>query len=1156
MKNLLLFLALFLSLASVSAQTLPAYIPSTGLIAWYPFTGNANDSSGFGHNGTDSGATLTTDRFGNANCAYLFNGSSSKIVTHLMPPTGDSARTITLWFKYNALVHPCGDYGLCIAGYGGDNRGCSYADRNFSLELYYRATGPAGARVDGICIANDADTTGGGLDTSWHFFAASYAPSYGDFTNIKIYIDGNFKSTTTEVYGGITSVITDTFSHFDIGAGHYDCPRYFDGKIDDIGVWNRALTAAEIYGMYHTVPTARSDSFSVFARPQCSGPSFYVLPRHHTSTLSVNTLFGDGSSETDTFPAVCGDDTIGHTYSNSGMYTVKHILLDGGSPIDSVQYSYSFNSCTVIPVQLYFDANSDCIKDSGEHNVTQPVLVEIDSNGLSVDTISATCGFYYNAYGPTGTIYSFRVISSPSGFSVTCPASGVVHDTLATGAHATDIQYLGFSCGTRSAFDLCVNAVVPVTGVNDQWGDIYVQNADCMPTDGTLTLHYSHKYMGTPTQVTPTADSVLPGKIVWSLSSLSSTGTGPVMLHWEGEHGSTPLTIGDTVQCFFTINPITGDDDTINNNQIIIDTVKAGCDPNEMWVSPASCIDTSVKRLQYTINFENTGNDTAHNIYILDTLSANVDISSFRLVMASHNMFITKIRDAAGDNILKFDFPGINLLDSSYHGQCNGALIFTVLDKPRLAVGANITNRAGIYFDVNPVVMTNQVQNNVNYIDTPTIAITLSGHDTVCAGTTVTFSASITNGGSAPAYMWAVNGSLVSSAGSTFAYAPANNDSVTCTLISNASCINTSGALSNTLHLFTDSIVTPVISIASMPGDTVCSGTPVTFSASIAGGGASPTYLWAVNSSIVSSTGASYTYTPSSYDSVTCTLLSSATCLSSTSVPSNVVHLFTDSIVTPGISIVSSTGDTVCAGTLVTYNSLATGGGTTPAYEWLINGVASGTATGYTYHPANGDSIICELISFAQCAVPDSVFSNAIKMVVNDTGMPTISLSGPSAAPLGSSVTINATISGAGSSYLIHWLNSGIEFTATTVPTVTYTKVQATDSISARIVPDGACYDSSVSGIQVVTKSNTSVPDAFATQEISLFPNPANTEVFITGNFSINSIVITDLLGQQVLQQTVNAMSFKVDISNLSGGVYNVIFNSNYGRVVKKLVKE
>ncbi len=75
---------------------------------------------------------------------------------------------------------------------------------------------------------------------------------------------------------------------------------------------------------------------------------------------------------------------------------------------------------------------------------------------------------------------------------------------------------------------------------------------------------------------------------------------------------------------------------------------------------------------------------------------------------------------AGGHNIVKFDFPRINLLDSSHHGLADGMLVYTINTWPGLPLGTIIPNRAGIYFDDNDVVMTNTVN---NIIATPPVAL-------------------------------------------------------------------------------------------------------------------------------------------------------------------------------------------------------------------------------------------------------------------------------------------------------------------------------------------------------------------------------------------------------------------------------------------------
>ena len=76
MKKLLLFLTVF-SATLLTAQNIPSYIPTNGLVAWWPFNGNADDESGNGNNGTaHNSPSIAADRFGNDSSAYNFDWSS------------------------------------------------------------------------------------------------------------------------------------------------------------------------------------------------------------------------------------------------------------------------------------------------------------------------------------------------------------------------------------------------------------------------------------------------------------------------------------------------------------------------------------------------------------------------------------------------------------------------------------------------------------------------------------------------------------------------------------------------------------------------------------------------------------------------------------------------------------------------------------------------------------------------------------------------------------------------------------------------------------------------------------------------------------------------------------------------------------------------
>jgi hypothetical protein len=81
----------------------PSYVPQYGLLGYYPFNGNPNDVSANAANLTNNGAVLTTDRFGTANAAYSFNGSTQNLINNTpnftFGPTSNF--TYSFWFNRN-----------------------------------------------------------------------------------------------------------------------------------------------------------------------------------------------------------------------------------------------------------------------------------------------------------------------------------------------------------------------------------------------------------------------------------------------------------------------------------------------------------------------------------------------------------------------------------------------------------------------------------------------------------------------------------------------------------------------------------------------------------------------------------------------------------------------------------------------------------------------------------------------------------------------------------------------------------------------------------------------------------------------------------------------------------------------------------------------
>src|SRR6218665_583898 len=108
MKNLFLRTILFFLFASYEALSqVPPYVPANGLVRYWGFNGNTNDESGNNNHGTATNVTLTTDRFGNANSAYQFNGINSRISTaNAFFNAGWESFTISCWTYSTSFLNP------------------------------------------------------------------------------------------------------------------------------------------------------------------------------------------------------------------------------------------------------------------------------------------------------------------------------------------------------------------------------------------------------------------------------------------------------------------------------------------------------------------------------------------------------------------------------------------------------------------------------------------------------------------------------------------------------------------------------------------------------------------------------------------------------------------------------------------------------------------------------------------------------------------------------------------------------------------------------------------------------------------------------------------------------------------------------------------
>ena len=252
----------------------------------------------------------------------------------------------------------------------------------------------------------------------------------------------------------------------------------------------------------------------------------------------------------------------------------------------------------------------------------------------------------------------------------------------------------------------------------------------------------------------------------------------------------------------------------------------------------------------------------------------------------------------------------------------------------------------------------------------PTVTIHAYPGDTVCPGTSVTFSVTSTPVGTTtmtPTFMWSVNGVNVST-GSTYTFTPANNDVVKVVMNSGAICIFPTVA-TDTLRMKVLQIGTPLVSVTVDPGDTVCQYATATFTATPTFGGTTPLYYWIVNNALAG-TGHIFTYAPNNGDVVYVKMFSSYQCTTSDTAYSTLVHMTILPMIIPHIDIVPHPGFSVLQGNYDTLTTVVSNAGPDPTYQWEINGVPVPGATASTYISNsfhNYDSVTCLLTSSGFC---------------------------------------------------------------------------------------------------------------------------------------------------------------------------------------------
>lgn len=359
---------------------------------------------------------------------------------------------------------------------------------------------------------------------------------------------------------------------------------------------------------------------------------------------------------------------------------------------------------------IYTDLNSDCLFGVGDNPIKNIPLKLYDSNNNLVgQTISSINGIY-NFAKPNAT-YKVVIDTSYLPIKVQCAHPGSDTMVLVNGLDSN----VNFTFNCKSGFDLGVEHVNTIGVVFPGQTHTLVVNA------GGFSNWYG---MNCASGIAGLVQVQISGPVIYvspSGGALTPTISGNSFVYQVADFGSinnsqdfnlviktdTTAQLGDSICVDIIITPFSGDINPTNNNYHVCYSVVNSLDPNIKEVYPVGVPVGYRDWFTYTIHFQNTGSAPAMNIRLVDTLDNNLDLSTFKVTGYS-----SPCNPYLNGKFLTVYYPNIMLPDSSSNP--NGSIgYFQYKIKPKTSwqFPTQIKNRADIYFDFNPAVLTNTTLN-------------------------------------------------------------------------------------------------------------------------------------------------------------------------------------------------------------------------------------------------------------------------------------------------------------------------------------------------------------------------------------------------------------------------------------------------------------
>ena len=414
-------------------------VPTSGLVAWYPFNGNANDGGPNANNGTVNGAILTTDRNGNANSAYYFSSVNcgTWIGANINTASINGDLTLSFWVSRSGA----GCIGPRIMEFGSAD-----ADDGFMQIIWDNGTPKIFMHHNSGGISHKAEDFVNTLnDNQWYHIVYTH-----NGTVAKFYVNGLLVNTANR------SGIVHLNGNVAFGRMNHSAWDAFNGKLDDIGIWNRILTQSDISNLYNdcsppivssTTPLSKCDAgiFTLEATPSAGVINWYISSTGGSS-LQTGTSF--------TTPSINATTTYYVDATNNGCTSSSRTAVVATvNTTPTVSGTTPLTRCDAGAIALGASASSGTINWYGSSTGGSSLQT---GNSFTTPSINTTTTYYVDATS-NGCTSSSRTavvatVNTTPTVSGTTPLSRCDAGTIALGASASSgtINWYGSSTGGSS----------------------------------------------------------------------------------------------------------------------------------------------------------------------------------------------------------------------------------------------------------------------------------------------------------------------------------------------------------------------------------------------------------------------------------------------------------------------------------------------------------------------------------------------------------------------------------------------------------------------------------------------------------------------------------------------------------------------------------